>query len=466
MATQYPNLLTYASKAAQVQLINASPVAVTPPAFNSPIATTYGFLSNVTGWPDNNNPPSPQEDQYSLKQIFKNIFVMKLITANDISPVIKRIDWSPNNVYDYYQDNIDMFQLDSYGNLVYNFYVKNRYDQVFKCLWNNNGSISTAEPYFEPGTYGSNPTTPNVFQGADGYKWKFMYTIDSGSKIKFMDSSWIPVPLTQVAVNLPTESVSAGDIEVINITNTGSGYDPANAAITVVVSGDGFGATGEAIVNDMGQITDIAVTNVGVGYTFAQVTIESAIGSGATAVTFASPIFGHSFDPPAELGNQNVMFTCEFNGSENGNIPTDITYYQVGLLINPFAINSFLDNNYPLPANNDIYPISTTVAVAPGFGQYNLTEEVYQGDSANPSFVGIVLDFDPAGNVIYLINTLGNITQNAPIFGSNSKTTRTVLGSQIPNYVPFSGYISYIENRSGITRSSDGTEQFKFVLGY
>jgi len=26
--------------------------------------------------------------------------------------------------------------------------------------------------------------------------------------------------------------------------------------------------------------------------------------------------------------------------------------------------------------------------------------------------------------------------------------------------------MSYIENRNGITRSSDGIEQFKFVLGY
>ena len=460
MATQYPNLLTYAAKISQVELINASPVAVIPPAFTSPIATTYGFLSNVAGWTDNNNPPSPQEDQYSLKQTFNNMFVLKLITSNDISPVIRRIDWTSGVTYDYYQDNIDMFQLDSYGNYLYTFYVKNRYDQVFKCLWNNNGTPSTIEPYFEPGTYGSNPTTPNIFQGGDGYKWKFMYTIDSGSKIKFMDSTWIPVPLVQAVVNVPAEQIGAGDIEVINVTNGGSGYDPANAAITVTITGDGIGATGTAVVEN-GQISDIIVTNVGAGYSYATVSITSAIGSNATAVAYASPIYGHSFDPPAELGNQNIMFTCEFNGSEGGNIPTDITYYQVGLLINPSALDS-----YPLPANNNIYQLSTNVVVAPGFGTYTLTEQVYQGDSTNPSFVGTVLDFDPAGNVIRIINTLGTITQNAPIFGYTSKTTRTVLSSTLPNYVPYSGYISYIENRSGITRSVDGIEQFKFVLGY
>jgi hypothetical protein len=30
----------------------------------------------------------------------------------------------------------------------------------------------------------------------------------------------------------------------------------------------------------------------------------------------------------------------------------------------------------------------------------------------------------------------------------------------------FSGYISYIQNRSAVQGSADGIEQFKFVLGY
>jgi hypothetical protein len=29
-----------------------------------------------------------------------------------------------------------------------------------------------------------------------------------------------------------------------------------------------------------------------------------------------------------------------------------------------------------------------------------------------------------------------------------------------------SGYMAFIENRTGITRSEDGIEQFKIVLGY
>ena len=59
-------------------------------------------------------------------------------------------------VFDYYQDNVDMLAVDENDFLIKSFYIKNRYDQVFKCLWNNNAQPSTREPYFEPGTYGSN----------------------------------------------------------------------------------------------------------------------------------------------------------------------------------------------------------------------------------------------------------------------------------------------------------------------
>ena len=455
MAQQYPNLLTNGTKTSQVLQTYYSPVAIVPPS-NVPLATIYCFLGQVDPWIDDVNPPIPTQTQKSLKSIFKNMFVIKKINTNNISPVIRRVDWTANRVYDYYRDDVEMFGLDSNDNLVKTFYVKNRYDQVFKCLWNNNDSASTLEPYFEPGTYGSN----GIYSGDDGYKWKFMFTIDSGSKINFLDTTWIPVPLGAASFSGVTNTVGSGDIEVINITNKGSGYDPANAAISVVVTGDGVGATATAIVNN-GQVTDIAVVTPGSGYTYADVNITSTLGSGATAIAPISPPGGHGYEPVPELGCTNVMFTCEFDGSESGIIPTDITYHQLGMLVNP----STIDNPTGV-ASDPIYNLSTIVNVAPGFGVFNLDETVYQGDIANKTFSATVLDFDPASNVVKLINISGTPVLNGPIFGTNSKTARTMLLYNEPVYLPFSGYISYIENRSGIQRSVDGIEQFKFVLGY
>ena len=454
MANQ--NILTYGAAISSVEQLYFSPVAVIPSA-NVPLGTSYVFLSRVDPWPNDTAPPIPTQDQKYIKSVFKNTFVAKKVTSNDLSPVITRIDWTANTVYAYYQDDINMFEKDVDGYPVYEFYVKNTYDQVFKCLWNNNGGMSTQMPFFQPGTYG----TDNIYQGTDGYKWKYMYTISSGLKVKFMDSTWIPVPVGANTPNPLLTSAGYGDIEVINVTNGGTGYDPANATISVVVTGDGVGASGTAVVSG-GVITDILVANTGTNYSYANVSITSTSGSNASAIAFASPVGGHSFDPISELGCRNIMVTVDFNGSEGGYIPTDITYHQLGIVIQPTT-----SQLSPLPANATIYSTTTDLVVAPGFGTYQSDEILYQGTSlAAATFTATILSYDIGNNVVKLINTTGTPITNSPVFGQTSGTTRTLLSYSVPNYTLFSGYMSFIENRSGIQRSSDGIEQFKIVLGY
>ena len=454
MATK--NILTNAAAVSAVEQVYFSPVSVIPPYYDVPLSSIYCFLAKVDPWTDENDPPAPTQDQRYLKSVHKNMFVAKQITSNNISPVIQRINWTTGTIYDIYLDRDNMFELNGDGLLVKNFYVKNSYDQVFKCLWNANGNQSTIEPYFEPGSYGTN----NIFQGADSYKWKYMYTIDTGTKQAFMDTKWMPVPVGANTPNPLLSTSGAGDIEVINVLNGGSGYDEANAVVTVIISGDGTGAAATAnVVN--GSIADVIVTNPGKDYTSSYISIVSSLGSNASIFGPSSPIGGHSFDPVSELGCSHVMFSVEFNGSEDGVIPTDITYHQLGILINPTT-----KQLSPQPANGTIYKTSTDVVVAPGFGTYDYDEIVYQGDTNNPTFTGTILSFDPASNVIRLINTKGTVTTNAPIYGRTSLTTRTVLTYSLPNFVLFSGYLSYIENRTGITRSVNGIEQFKLVLGY
>jgi hypothetical protein len=455
------NLLTYAAKLSEVEQVYYSPVAVLPQANTIPLSSIYCFLAKDDPWPldANNNPiiPTPTQDQKAIKKVFKNIFAAKLIQTNDISPVIQRIDWITGTTYDYYNDDVDMFKTNSDGTLVNNFYVKNSYDQVFKCLWNNNDQPSTIEPYFEPGTYGTN----NIFQSVDGYKWRFMYTIDTGTAIKFMDAHWIPVPVGANTPNPLMTSAGAGSIDVVNITNGGSGYDQANATVTIKVTGDGTGFAGTANVSG-GVITDVVVTNPGTNYSYANVEIVSSLGFGATAISPTSPISGHGYDPVSELGATRIMLTSQFNGAEGGKIPTDITYYQVGFVVNPTT-----NNLNPYPANGSIYSTTTDLIVAPGFGQYVNDEIIWQGSTyESRTFSGTVLSFDVANNVAKLINTTGTLTTNAPIFGKNSLTTRTLLSYNTPDFVIFSGYMAYIENRSGVTRSPDGIEQIKIILGY
>jgi hypothetical protein len=464
MANQ--NLLTYGFNASQIKQDYYSPSLVLSGSTN-PTESVYCFLAQVLPWVDDNNPDVPEQSQRYLKNVYKSMFVAKHITSNNITPVAQRFDWTSGEIYDYYRDDIDMFQKDSSGLLVKIFYVKNRYDQVFKCLDNNNGAESTDEPFFQPGTYNTN----NVFaSGVDGYKWKYIYTIDVGNKVKFMDSTWIPVPVGSKTPNATT-TAGIGSIDAVILTNGGINYEPSNTTITI--TGDGSGATANISISS-GVITDINIFNPGSNYTYANVSITSANTQASNAAAFApvSPVGGHGYDPVSELGCNHIMYTVEFNSTERLNgvdyIPIDIDYRQVGLLINPMA-----SDTYPAFANGSIYDLSTQITVASGFGAYTPDETVVQID-INPNnttygqviFTGTVLSFNTSTNVIKLINTSGTVTTSASIQGQTSGTTRTLLASTTPKFMKFSGYIAYIQNRSAVQRSSDGIEQFKFVLGY
>lgn len=462
----YKNLITYGSKVSQVSRDFYSPEATIG---GQPLTTLYVFLSKVDPWTDDNFPDVPSQTQQYIKNVFANMFVAKKITSNDISPVIQRIDWISGTTYDYYQDNIDIFANDSNGFLIYKFYVRNSYDQVFKCLWNNNGNPSTDMPMFQPGSYGTN----NIFTGGDGYKWKFMYTIDAGLKKRFLDVNWMPVSVSaNTSPNPVSTSAGWGDIEVINVTNPGSGYDSVNTVIQVTITGSNTVTATANVSVANGVISDVIVSNTGKNYTTANVSIQpytsanlaftSSIGSGATAIAPVSPIGGHGYDPISELGTSHVMFSVEINGSENGYVPTDINYHQVGLLVTPIA-----QSTLPNPANSAIYKTTTDLIVAAGFGFYTGDEIVYQGNSLQTAtFIATVLSYDDITGTIKLINTKGTPLPNAPIYGNSSKTVRTVLSINYPDFIPYSGYLSYIENRSGIQRSPDGIEQFRFVVQY
>jgi len=469
MANQ--NKLTYYQNYSEIEKDFYAPVSILPNGKS--IQTMYCFLGRVTPWTDDTVPEVPLQTQRYLKSTYKDIFVMKRITTNDISPVIQRNDWESGYIYDAYVDDADMYALDQNGYLLYTFYVKNRYDQVFKCLWNSNGSESLNEPFFQPGSYQTN----NIFYGDDGYKWKYIYTIDIGRKNKFMDILWMPVPVTANIPNPLLSSSGTGSVDAINVINRGNNYDTQNSIISIVITGDGTGANATAIIDSntqsltYKQITDVSVTNPGTNYTYATATVTVANtslitatqGSGAILTSPVSPIGGHGFNPATELGASRIMITAEFNGTENGFIPTDIKYRQVGLIASPSARST-----YPALANAAIYKAYTEVFVSAGFGLFNSSETVYQvfpAGSTTIVYSGTVLSFDEGANLVKLINTQGTPSLSSPLYGSTG-TVRTLLSNNSTDIIINSGYITYIENRDSIERSDDGTEQFKFVLGY
>ena len=209
-------------------------------------------------------------------------------------------------------------------------------------------------------------------------------------------------------------------------------------------------------------ITDIVVTNPGSNYNYANMSISSSSGSGAVTISPVSPIGGHGQDPITELGCSNIMITSQINGSESNYIPTDISYHQTGILIDP------VDKSNPLlPANNTVYKTSTDLVVSPGFGNYITGEKIFQGASYDTSYFNAsILSFDSVNNIIRTINTYGTPQTDFPVVGLSTGSTRTLLSYVTPDFITQSGYIAYIQNRSNIQRSPDGMEQFKIIFSY
>ena len=358
-----------------------------------------------------------------------------------------------------FTNNVAYKVVDVYPEFVLDFYVRNSKDQVFKCLYNKMGALSTVMPEL---TIGGNLPESVFIETNDGYKWKYLYTIDTASKRKFFTEEWMPVRRNIDVANYAT----AGSIDVLKIISSGSGYNSNQAAANVnilTISGDGSGARYSAKVNSSGAIYDINTLDVGSGYTYATLTISGG-GSGANIIPVISPQNGHGYDPVYELGVGNILVSVDLEEEENGTIPVEAVtgldifdYHQMTILKDPLLSDGSTASttNYDLTAK-----IGSTGTAIP----FRMDEMVYQGPEANPTFSATVVRWDSSLKNIHIINPIGTIRVNQFIYGQNSGGQTSVteyLASPIRQY---SGKILYINNTTSVVRSSNQTEQIRLAI--
>jgi hypothetical protein len=150
-----------------------------------------------------------------------------------------------------------------------NFYVRNDRDQVFKCLFNNNAANSTIQPTVD--IDGQLPENPSILT-ADGYRWKYLYTIAPGLKQKFFTTAWMPIANDNAVV----ASTAEGRIDIINVLWGGSGHlgggNSNTARILSITNTDGANANLSCRVSN-GVITGVTILNGGNNYTIGTVTV-------------------------------------------------------------------------------------------------------------------------------------------------------------------------------------------------
>lgn len=188
----------------------------------------YVILGKHNPFTDDNSPPQPNDTQQeNVVDLYQNMIVGKRVTASDVRLMVPRYDWTSNTVYNIYShDDSLLFERPFY--VLVNRGVNH---SVFKCISNNNDGPSTTPPDF----FSTSPED-TVYETADGYQWKFMYSIPDSIFKKFATEDFIPV--------VPNANVSAnavsGSIDYVEVLNGGSNYNSYGSGIIQIsaVNGD------------------------------------------------------------------------------------------------------------------------------------------------------------------------------------------------------------------------------------
>lgn len=456
--------------------------SVTFPALKTSSASALIFLSQydeyalyltygkTDAWANDAAPNAAVISVAQNYEIWNNMIGAKRLFGGDICPVVPRYDWTSGETYIAYDDKNQSLHNTK-------FYVVTEDWNVYKCIANSNlthNLVSTVKP-----------TTINPYNSqrtSDGYVWKYLYTVSDADQLRFTTNEYIPVrTLASDEGSIQwqvQQQADQGSIEVIKITNPGSGYSNASN-VTLSISGDGSDFYGYVVCNSRNSITNIIITNTGRNYSYGDVNFSDANttpGVGAAARAVISPPGGHGSDPLRELYSTSVIIDAKLKYDEEGVLPTTNDYRQIALLENPLLSNTNIDIKAMLESGDlpEGFPYSRYPAVlqaytviCSGIGNYAEDELVYQGPSlGKATFVGRVISWNESTSKLLLINTRGSITIPDTLIGSESLTARVVSSTNPGLFKPFSGNILYVNNLSPIKRSSDQIEDFKILVKF
>lgn len=416
----------------------------------------YFTVGKVEPWANDAAPLQANSSVTSLYEVYRNMIGAKRITGNDMYHCIPRNNWAQGTIYDRYDHctcSLILF------NPNVKFYVVTPNWDVYKCISNNSGAPSQNVPIQKIST--------GTVQEADGYIWKYMYTVSPAEQLRFTTSDYIPVKtLSNDDGSLQwkvQDNAIDGGLEFIQVVNGGQDYKD-NTRLWITITGDGSGANAFAQTNAMSNtISSIIIDRPGTGYTYADVKVydDSTQGLGAVLRAVISPPGGHGSDPLRELGGSNLMINMRLRYDEGGKLPVTNDFRQVSIIKDPLIYST------SRVESNTAYSQLTVVTLS-GVDDDNYVEDevVYQGLVLdNASFTGTVVEWN-GSNQLKLANTRGFL-QAASLIGSVSGATGTVtIPVTVPETQPNSGQLLYIDNIKPVSRASDQIEDFKIVLKF
>lgn len=384
----------------------------------------------------------------------------------DTTFVVPRYNWSSGAVYSAYDDKQVGYPTQTY-------YVMNDQNGVYMVIQQSkdtagNAQVSTVQPT------GNTSGTP--FKTADGYIWKFLYSISAADANKFIAANFIPIkvvgstdsdsPAADVEQKAVQDAAIQGQIVGYAIDSAGSGYD---SAPTLEISGDGTDAKAIATISGTSvvrvEVKDSSGTLAfGSGYNNAIVT---SVGGTPDKPALIRPIFGPDSgglgaDARDDLRSNGIMFTVKPDGTEDGDFIVGNDFRQVALMKN--IKDSSGDSDYTASTGIALKKLKFS-SVTTGFTADNTLLGATSGTKA-------LIDKVDSSNVFYhqTVETgFGNFDSGETVSetggGSGSGTLDASFAPFVkPEVIAKPNDVLYIDNRGSVTRAADQKEDIKIVI--
>jgi hypothetical protein len=438
--------------------------------------SVYLFVGKSDAWSDvitdntDTEAPTPVDVVVDVNDSWQNAIAMKRASASDVINVIPRHDWVSGEVYAAWDDaDENVFSTD--------FYVITDEFKVYKCI---KAPVAGTGSSVKPTQTNVNPTAE-----ADGYIWKYMFTVFTTEATKFLTNFYIPVKTVKLPLSGNVNDLSAdeqvkyayqndsadqlgGKIYRYVVTNGGTGYTTTPPTVNIV--GDGSGAVATAVISG-GVVTEVKVTgtgatfqtNAGSGYNVAYVTLTGGNGTGAKARAVLSPINGHGTDPVSELGGYYIGLRIRLNGTEGGtDFIVNNSFRQIGIVKNPYSYGT-----------TDI-ATDTTLSSLKGlqFSSHtglNVGDYITGGTSGAVAFID---SYDAAEGIVrYHQNDKTGyesfeLSEGITGHTGGTATVASSAGLLSQEVQPFTGNILFLENRAPINRSASQIEDIKVIIEF
>ena len=429
--------------------------------------TYYIGIGRSENWDSSDTPPNPSNTARDIRNFRLSMQAVK--TAEDVEYVVPRYNWSSGTIYAGYDDAVVGYPTNAY-------YVFTDENAVYMCLQqgrdaNGNAVASTVKP---------TGSTTAEFRTADGYVWKYLYTIGAITSQKFVSANYIPaqfiestdsnspaIDIDQFAVQ---SAATVGQIVGVAVTDGGTGYTSAptvairgnstrTANATATVSG---GVVVKVEMNDSGG----AGKSLGAGYQYADVVFSGGGGSGAKARAILPPAGGLGADPRNDLRSTALLFNTQLDGNEGNEFVTSNDFRQVGIIRNPKIPGT--DSDFTAIAGNALRRLRFA-SVANTFSEDNTLLGNVSGakaliDAQDSSVVwyhqteetgfGVFIE----GETVTETDGIGEGILDSDALDADSDAYTL---SRVNN---LTGDIIYLDNRAAIERSNEQSEDIKVII--